>query len=66
MYDDRNSDMQSLFSMNLDAKITTERWPFVPSEFRKYDVIEDYVPNPYEYGDAIKEKLKTEKKYYFS
>ena len=52
--------------MNLDAKITTERWPFVPSEFRKYDVIEDYVPNPYEYGDAIKEKLKTEKKYYFS
>lgn len=58
--------MQTLFSMKLDTKITTERWPFVPSEFRKYDVIDDYVPNPYEYGEAIKEKLKTDKKYQLS
>jgi hypothetical protein len=51
MYDDRTNDMETLFTMKLDAKVATDRWPFVPQEFRRYEVIEEYVPNPGEFAD---------------
>jgi len=38
--------MKQLFELKLDFKIQTDVWPFVPQETRKYEVIEEYAPNP--------------------
>ena len=63
--EDKSADMKSLFDMKQEFKIETDNWPFVPSETRKYEVIDNYEPNPGEdpFTEIIWKKLKTEKKY---
>lgn len=30
----------------IQFKLSTNRWPFVPNSFREYEEIEEYVPTP--------------------
>jgi hypothetical protein len=65
--EEKQNDMKTLFEMKQEFKIETEKWPFIPQETRKYEVIEEYAPNPPEeqYCEIIWKKLKTEKQYQF-
>lgn len=55
--------MKNLFDLKLEFKIETDNWPYVPSETRKYEVIDAYAPNPVEESDIIWKKLRTDKAY---
>ena len=49
--------------MQTQFKIICEEYPIIPTEMRKYEIIEEYQPNPKEARKVIEEKLKTDKQY---
>jgi hypothetical protein len=59
--------MNNLFQLKTEFKMEVDRWPYIPSETRKYEVLTEYETNPNDekYSAIIKEKLKTEKQYIF-
>ena len=42
-------------------KIDSKEWPVVPSNFREYEEIYEYVPSPGTSDESIKKRIRSEK-----
>ncbi|KRX01790.1 hypothetical protein PPERSA_00163 [Pseudocohnilembus persalinus] len=63
-YDIKKSDLAKLYQYDLDKKFEVQNYPYIPRDFRQYQVIKDYVPQfgtTLEENKMIYEKLKSKK-----
>jgi hypothetical protein len=58
-YELKYSDLSRLMKEELAYKLDVLEWPFIPTSFREYQEISQYVPSPENRGEIIEKRMQS-------